>query len=165
MASEAEDQEFIRRAIALAEDAERTGKGAPTGAVITLDGRLVGEGQNQVQANSDPTAHAEITAIRQAGARLKRSRFEGATLYSTLQPCGMCTMAAIWAGISRIVYGAERGQVHEMYFEDRRLDITDYVRDAYKNDLTLQGGVLADACSGLYYGPDDDPPAQEQANK
>ncbi len=74
-------------------------------------------------------------------------------------------MAAIWAGVSRIVYGARRDQVHEMYFENRSLDITDYVRDAFKKDLSLTGGILADQCAGLYYGPDDHPPPREQANK
>ncbi len=86
-------------------------------------------------------------------------------MYSTLQPCGMCTMAAIWAGISRIVYGAERDQVHEMYFENRHLDIMDFVRDAFKDDLTLTGGVMGDECAALYYKPDDHTPQQEQANK
>jgi tRNA(adenine34) deaminase len=77
----------------------------------------------------------------------------------------MCTMAAIWAGVSRIVYGAERGQVHEMYFEDRNLDIMDYVRDAFKEDLTLTSGVLGSECAAFYYKPGDHPPPQEQANK
>ncbi len=86
-------------------------------------------------------------------------------MYSTLQPCGMCTMAAIWAGVSRIVYGAERDQVHEMYFENRNLDIMDFVRDAFKDDLTLTGGVLGDRCAEFYYGPEDHPPQKEQANK
>ncbi len=110
-------------------------------------------------------AHAEIVAIRQASRNLNRSRFEGATMYSTLQPCGMCTMAAIWAGVSRIVYGAERGQVNEMYFENRNLDIMDFVRDAFKDDLTLTGGLLGDRCAEMYYGPQDNPPQKEQANK
>ncbi len=159
------DIEFIQRAMGLAQAAERSGSGAPIGCVIAMNGEIVGEGKNAVQAENDPTAHAEIVAIRKSGARLKSSRFEGATMYSTLQPCGMCTMAAIWAGVSRIVYGAERGQVHEMYFENRNLDIMDYVRDAFKDDLTLTGGVLGDECAELYYKPEDHPPEQEQANK
>jgi len=91
-------------------------------------------------------------------------RFEGATLYSTRQPCGMCSMACIWAGISRIVYGAGRAQVHEMYFENRHLGLMDYVSDAFKDDLTVTGVVLAEDRARLYYGPDDDPPAEERAN-
>ena len=74
-------------------------------------------------------------------------------------------MAAIWAGVSRIVYGAERSQVHDMYFENRNLDIMDFVRDAFKDDLTLTGGVLGEQCADLYYKPGDHPPQQAQANK
>jgi tRNA(adenine34) deaminase len=155
------DQDFMQRAIALAS----RGDGAPIGCVIVLDGEIIGEGHNSVEALHDPTAHAEVAAMRDAGARLQRSRFEGAVLYSTLQPCGMCSMASIWAGISRIVYGAERHQVHKMYFEDRHLSTMDYIRDAFKDDLSVTGGVLAEMCAGLYYAPDDEPPEEEQANK
>lgn len=165
MGSQAEDIEFIKRAIGLARDAQRSGSGAPIGCILVLQGDIIGQGENEVEATNDPTAHAEIVAIRNASITLKRSRFEGATLYSTLQPCGMCTMAAIWAGISRIVYGAERDQVHEMYFENRNLDIMDFVRDAVKEDLTLTGGILRDDCADLYYKPNDCPPQKEQANK
>lgn len=165
MVSEAKDIDFIQRALDLAQEALRSGGGAPIGCIVVLDGEIIGQGQNDVETTNDPTAHAEIVALRKASANLKCSRFEGATLYSTLQPCGMCTMASIWAGISRIVYGAERDQVHEMYFENRNLDITDYVRDAFKDDLTLTGGLLGDRCAELYYKPDDHPPKNEQANK
>jgi len=154
------DRDFMQRAIELAAQ----GDGAPIGCLIVLDGEIIGEGHNRVEALHDPTAHAEVTAMREAGERLRRSRFEGATLYSTLQPCGMCSMASIWAGISRIVYGAERHQVHKMYFEDRHLSTMDYIRDAYKDDLEVTGGVMARECAGLYYGPDDAPPEAEQAN-
>jgi len=159
------DDGFMRRAIDLAAKGETTPGSGPIGCVIVLDGAIIGEGHNQVDATHDPTAHAEIVAMRRAGAHLQKSRFDGATLYSTLQPCGMCSMASIWAGISRIVYGAGRGQVHEMYFEDRHLEIMDFVRDAFKDDLTVSGGVRAEDCVELYYRPDDDPPAEEQANK
>lgn len=159
------DIEFIERAIRLAQAAQRSGNGAPIGCMIALDGELIAQGENEVEATNDPTAHAEIVTIRKASSKLQRSRFEGATMYSTLQPCGMCTMAAIWAGISRIVYGAERHQVHEMYFENRNLDIMDFVRDAFKEDLTLTGGLLGERCAALYYGPSDDPPQEEQANQ
>jgi tRNA(adenine34) deaminase len=155
MKTSGSDTQFMQRAIGLAQAAARSGSGAPIGSVIALEGEVVGEGHNDVEAGHDPTAHAEIMAIRKAGEKLRRSRFEGATMYSTLQPCGMCTMAAIWAGVSRIVYGAE----------DRNLDITDYVRDAFKEDLTLTGGVLGGECAAFYYKPGDDPPEQEQANK
>ena len=159
------DEDFMRRAIGLAVDGEKSPNGGPIGCVIVRDGEVIGEGHNEVDARHDPTAHAEVVAMRRAGVKLAASRFEGATLYSTLQPCGMCSMASIWAGISRIVYGAERAQVHSMYFEDRNFNTMDFIRDAYKDDLSLSGGVLGDECAKLYYQPDDDPPLEEQANR
>ena len=158
------DEDFMRRAIALAAEGEKSPDCGPIGCVIVRDGKVIGEGHNEVDARFDPTAHAEVVAMRRAGQTLRQSRFEGATLYSTLQPCGMCSMASIWAGISRIVYGAERAQVHRMYFEDRNFDTMDFIRDAYKDDLQLTGGVLAEECANLYYKPNDDPPPEEQAN-
>ena len=158
------DEDFMRRAIALAAAGEASPDCGPIGCVIVRDGEVIGEGHNEVDARFDPTAHAEVVAMRRAGQTLRQSRFEGATLYSTLQPCGMCSMASIWAGISRIVYGAEREQVHRMYFEDRNFDTMDFIRDAYKDDLQLRGGVLAEECAKLYYKPDDEPPPEEQAN-
>jgi tRNA(adenine34) deaminase len=159
-----EDEGFMRRALALAERGERQAGSAPIGCVIVLDGQVIGEGFNQVFANFDATAHAEVVAMRQAGQHLRRPLFRGATLYSTLQPCGMCTMASIWSNISRIVFGAERHQVHHMYFEDRHLDTVDFISDAFREDLRMEAGLLADECAALYYGPEDDPPRDEQTN-
>ncbi len=154
----------MRRALALAARGERRDGAAAIGCVIVLDGAVIGEGCNQVFARCDATAHAEVMAMRDAGQRLQRPLFRGATLYSTLQPCGMCSMASIWSNISRIVYGAERQQVHRMYFEDRHLDTMDFIRDAFRDDLRLEGGVLGDECARLYYRPEDDPPREEQTN-
>jgi tRNA(adenine34) deaminase len=159
-----DDERFMARAIALG----RTGDAAPgcsgIGCVIVLDGDVIAEAHNEVERQNDPTAHAEIISIRRAGQKLGRPRFQGATLYSTLQPCGMCSMASIWAGISRIVYGAERAQVHRMYFEDRHFDTMDFIRDAFKDDMSVTGGILAKQCAQLYYGPEDQPPLEEQGN-
>lgn len=160
MAGDTEDEAFMRRAIALGQQ----NPGSPIGCVIVVEGRIVGEGHNQVDAGHDPTAHAEIVAIRRACATLQVQQLDGATLYSTLQPCGMCSMASIWTGIERIVFGAGREDVHKMYFEDRHLDTMDFIRDAYRDDMAILGGVLAQDCAALYYGPDDHPPAEEQAN-
>jgi len=154
------DNEFMHRAI----DLGRQNRGSPIGCVIVLNGAVVGEGHNEVDARHDPTAHAEIVAIRQACDALKIQDLRGATLYSTLQPCGMCSMASIWAGISRIVYGAGRADVHAMYFEDRHLGTMDFIVDAYRHDLSVEGGVLGRECTSLYYRPDDNPPVEEQAN-
>ena len=159
-----DDLKFMARALDLAKQGEKTDGASPIGCVIVLDGRVVAEGHNEVGIRHDPTAHAEMVAIRQAGAALERDDLKGATLYSTLQPCGMCTMASIWSRVDRIVYGAGRDDVHRMYFEDRHLDTMNFIRDAYRKDMPVVGGVLRDECAALYYGPGDNPPVEEQAN-
>lgn len=159
-----DDLRHMRRALDLARQGERQPGASPIGCIIVLDGRVVAEGHNEVGLRHDPTAHAEMVAIRRAAAALERDELRGATLYSTLQPCGMCTMASIWSRIDRVVYGAERDQVHRMYFEDRHLDTMNFIRDAYRDSVEVVGRVLGDECAGLYYGPDDDPPAEEIGN-
>jgi len=136
----------------------------PIGALLVRDGAVIASGVNRTAEHCDPTAHAEIETMRAAGKATGEMRFAGATLYSTLQPCGMCTMAAIWAGVERIVYGAGRDDVHEMYFEDRHLSTLDFVADAYKDDLDLVGGVEAEDCAQLYFRPWDEVPEEMQAN-
>ena len=158
------DIAFMRRALDLARQGERTAGASPIGCVIVMDGEVVAEGHNEVGLRHDPTAHAEMVAIRRAGAALGRDELRGATLYSTLQPCGMCTMASLWSRIGRIVYGAERDQVHRMYFEDRHLDTMNFIRDAYREDVEVIGRVLADECAAFYYGPCDEPPAADVGN-
>ncbi len=113
----------------------------------------------------DPTAHAEIVTIRRAGEKLQSHELRDAVLYTTLQPCGMCTMASIWAKVGRIVFGAGRDDVHKMYFEDRHLDTLDFIRDAYRDDLSIDGGVLATDCAALYVRPDEPVPQAEQFNR
>ncbi len=158
------DQDFMQRAIELARNGQSTPGAAEIGCVIVLNGEIIGEAHNEVDARHDPTAHAEILAMRRAGQRLGTHEFRGATLYSTLQPCGMCSMASIWAKIDRIVYGAQRHQVHEMYFEDRHLNTVDFIADAFKNDISVTGGILADACAKLYIGPNEPVPESERVN-
>lgn len=158
------DIDFMRRAIALAQEAKQRPGTSPIGCVIVLDGRIIGEAHNEVGLRHDPSAHAEIVAIRRACESLGRDDLRGATLYSTLQPCGMCSMASIWTSIRRIVYGAARPQVHRMYFEDRHLDLLDIIDDAFRNDMSAEGGALAEECAAFYYKPDDEPPAKAQAN-
>ena len=158
------DLRFMARALALARKGEGTEGASPIGCVIVMDGDVVAEGHNEVGIRHDPTAHAEMVAIRRAGAALERDELRGATLYSTLQPCGMCTMASIWSRIGRVVYGAGREDVHKMYFEDRHLDTMNFIRDAYKRDIEVVAGVMRAECASLYYGPNDDPPQEEQGN-
>ena len=95
----------MRHALSLADRAEQAGE-VPVGAVLVLDGRIVGEGWNSPISNQDPTAHAEIAAVREAARRLGNYRLPGTTLYVTLEPCAMCAGAVIHARVSRLVYGA-----------------------------------------------------------
>jgi len=159
-----DDVAMMRRAIEQARRGDREPGANGIGCVITRDGDILAEGFNEVDLRHDPTAHAEIVTIRRACEALGASDLRDATLYSTLQPCGMCGMASIWAKVGRIVYGAERHQVHEMYFEDKHFNTTDFIRDAFKDDIALEGGVLGDECAKLYVGPDEYVPEPELVN-
>ena len=160
-----EDRNWMHRAIALAREGEATEGMNPIGCVIVRDGKIVGEGCNEVDLRHDATAHAEIVSMRRAGQTLQCNELRDAVLYTTLQPCGMCTMASVWAKIGRIVYGAGREDVHEMYFEDRHLDTVDFIRDAFRDDLSLEGGLMAAECATLYVPPDADVAKSEQFNR
>ncbi|MBV9250043.1 MAG: nucleoside deaminase [Acetobacteraceae bacterium] len=163
--SDLSDEVWMRRAMELARQGDRREGANPIGCVIVRDGAVLAEACNEVELLHDPTAHAEIVAIRRAGSMLQCSELRGATLYTTLQPCGMCTMAAIWAKVGRIVYGAGREDVHSMYFEERHLDTVDFIRDAFRDDLVLKGGVLSQECARLYVPPDADVPESKQVNR
>ncbi len=165
MAWTLEDRNWMNRAIALAREGGATEGMNPIGCVIVRDGKIVGEGCNEVDLRHDATAHAEIVSMRRAGQSLKCNELRDAVLYTTLQPCGMCTMASIWAKIGRIVYGAGREDVHEMYFEDRHLDTVDFIRDAFRDDLSLEGGLMAAECAALYVPPDASVSKSEQFNR
>lgn len=101
----AEDLDFLRAAIEEAGAAERDGE-VPVGAVVVLDGEIIARGNNRVLRDSDPTAHAEIVAMRAAGKLLGNYRLEGCSLYVTLEPCAMCAGAILHARIARLVYAA-----------------------------------------------------------
>jgi tRNA(adenine34) deaminase len=152
MASE-QDIRFMRMALEEAVKGRQTPGGAEVGAVLVRHGQVICRGFNEGEMRHDPTAHSEIVVIRRACEQLKTTSLEGTTLYCTLQPCGMCTMASLWAGVSRIVYGARRSDVHAVYFESRHNDSTDFIRDAFRNDLEIKGGVLAEECRKLYSKP------------
>lgn len=99
------DEEFLRRALVLAGRAESEGE-VPVGAVVARGGEVIGEGWNQPIGLGDPTAHAEIVAIREAARKLGNYRLEGCTLYVTLEPCVMCAGAMVHARVGRLVFGA-----------------------------------------------------------
>ncbi|HUB16321.1 MAG TPA: nucleoside deaminase [Acetobacteraceae bacterium] len=164
MASD-DDERWMRHALALARQGKAGDGTNPIGCVLVHEGTMIGEARNEVDQRHDPTAHAEIVAIRQAAARSQCPELRGAILYTTLQPCGMCTMASIWAKIGRIVFGAGRDEVHPMYFEDRHLDTMDFIRDAFRDDLVVQGGILADECAMLYVPRWARVPRRQQFNR
>ncbi|MCC6591327.1 MAG: nucleoside deaminase [Bryobacterales bacterium] len=160
-----EDERFMRLAIEEARRGLSTPGCAEVGCVIVVNGAVVASGCNEVELRHDPTAHAEVVTLRKLGEQIGEPEFRGATLYCTLQPCGMCTVACLWAKISRIVYGATRTDVHSMYFDTRHFDAADLIRDSFRDDIEIVGGVLAEECAQLYYRPEDNPPAEEQKNQ
>lgn len=101
-----DDQAYMREAMALAESARELGE-VPVGALVLLNGEVIGRGSNAPITQHDPTAHAEIQALRQAGMRVNNYRLPGAVLYVTLEPCAMCAGAIMHARLARVVYGAK----------------------------------------------------------
>ena len=158
------DEAFMRQAIAVATEEGDDPSLSPIGCVIVLDGQVIASARNHVAEHQDATAHAEMEAIRAAGKGRENGELRGAVLYSTLQPCGMCTMASIWSKVGRVVYGAGRDDVHRMYFEARAIDTLDFVAKAYRDDIGIKGGVLREDCARLYFGPGDHVPEKEQGN-
>ncbi len=160
----ATDERWMRMAIDVARSKGTHPSTSPLGCVIVLDGTVIAAERNQTQELPDATAHAEMMAIRRACEDTGEMELRGATLHSTLQPCGMCTMASIWSKVGRVVYGAGREDVHPMYFEAKHVDTLAFISDAYRNDIVIEGGCLRAACAQLYYGPDAELPQDEQAN-
>lgn len=111
------DQEFLRRAIELATESVNKG-GGPFGAVVVKDDKIIGEGYNQVTMNMDPTAHAEVNAIRNACQNIKDFNLDGATMYTSCEPCPMCLSAIYWSRMSRIVFGNSRSDAAAIDFDD-----------------------------------------------
>ena len=155
------DVHFMQLALKQAHLGEHTPGGAQVGALLVKDGEVACSGFNEAEGTYDPTAHAEMVVIRRLCARLEITSLDGYTLYCTLQPCGMCTVACLWAGVSRIVYGAGRGDVHSVYFASRHANTADLIHDAFRDDLEVRGGVLAEACAALYARPGEPIPAQD----
>ena len=112
------DHLFMTRTVALSRKHMLAGHGGPFGAVVVMDGKVVAEGWNQVTSTNDPTAHAEVVAIRRACAALNRFDLRGATLYSSCEPCPMCLASALWARVDRIVYANTREDAAAIGFDD-----------------------------------------------
>jgi guanine deaminase len=111
------DEQFLRHAIALAEANVRDG-GGPFGAVVVKDGEILAEGVNRVTASHDPTAHAEIVAIREACRLLTTHQLDGCEVYASCEPCPMCLGAICWARPARLVFAADRHQAAAAGFDD-----------------------------------------------
>jgi tRNA(adenine34) deaminase len=139
----ADDERWMQRALELARWAEVDGE-VPVGAVLVLDGEVIGEGCNRPIAAHDPTAHAEILALRAAAARLGNYRLPGTTLYATLEPCVMCAGAVIQARLRRVVFGTPdprggaAGSVFDILGTDR-----------LNHRVEVAGGVLEAECARL----------------
>ncbi|WP_407351545.1 tRNA adenosine(34) deaminase TadA [Luteimonas sp. R10] len=140
-----DDLQRMYHALALAERAEKEDDEVPVGALLVdAEGRVLGEGWNRNIGEHDPTAHAEIVAMRAAGRRLGNHRLPGCTLYVTLEPCAMCAMATVHARIARVVYAAAdpktgaAGSVFDLLADPR-----------HNHRIVVTGGVLADEAGAM----------------
>ena len=113
-----QDAVHLARAVALSRERMEANAGGPFGAVIVRDGVVLAEGWNKVTSSNDPTAHAEVTAIRRACEAVNSFELKGATLYTSCEPCPMCLASAYWARISRIVYANTRTEAAAIGFDD-----------------------------------------------
>jgi tRNA(adenine34) deaminase len=134
---------YMRAALELAHEAARAGE-VPVGAVVVSEGRIVGRGYNRPISSHDPTAHAEIVALRDAAERLGNYRLPGCELYVTLEPCAMCVGAMVHARIARIVFGAP----------DPKTGACGSIVDlpalaAFNHHGTFEGGLLAEECGAV----------------
>ncbi len=113
------DQKFMRRAIALAQNGIDQNVGGPFGAIVVKDGEIIGEGCNRVTSTNDPTAHAEVIAIRNACEKLKSFQLDGCTIYASCEPCPMCLGAIYWARPAQVFFAATREDAANIGFDDQ----------------------------------------------
>jgi tRNA(adenine34) deaminase len=137
------DEDYMRAALDRARRARERGE-VPVGSVVVIDDAIVGDGFNQPIAAHDPTAHAEIEAMRQAARRIGNYRLGGATLYVTIEPCQMCVGAMVHARIARLVYGAPEPKAGAIESAMRA-----HEHPSLNHRIAVTGGVLADECREL----------------
>ena len=113
------DQKFMQRAIQIAEEGVANNKGGPFGAVVVKDGTIIGESCNLVTSTNDPTAHAEVSAIRKACTKLGSFQLEGCVIYTSCEPCPMCLGAIYWARPDKVYYGCHREDAAAIGFDDQ----------------------------------------------
>jgi tRNA(adenine34) deaminase len=143
MVASATDQQWMQRALALAAEAAARGE-VPVGAVVVLDGVIIGEGSNNPIGGCDPTAHAEIIALRAAAKTVANYRIAGATLYVTIEPCTMCAGAIIHSRVGRLVFGATEPKAGVVVSQAKLLD-----SDYSNHRIIVQSGVMAEQCSAI----------------
>jgi len=134
-----DDQSYMREALALADEAAALGE-VPVGALVVSDGAVIGRGCNKPISSSDPTAHAEVVAMRDAAARIGNYRLTGATLYVTLEPCAMCAGAIMHARIARVVFGAADSKTGACG------SVVDLFATPLNHHAVTTGGILAEEC-------------------
>jgi tRNA(adenine34) deaminase len=137
------DEHFLRLALALAREAE-TAEEVPVGAIVVLNDEVIGRGRNSPVESRDPTAHAEILALREAAVRTQNYRLEGATIYTTLEPCVMCAGALVAARLKRLVFGARDLRFGGVRSKFRLAD-----SDLLNHRVEIVEGVLGAECSEL----------------
>jgi tRNA(adenine34) deaminase len=143
VAVDGQPETFMRIALELAREAEAAGE-VPVGAVAVLDDRVIGRGRNSPISTNDPTAHAEMLALREASAAIGNYRLEGVTLYSTLEPCVMCAGALVTARVSRLVFGARDLRFGAVRSKFRLAD-----SDVLNHRLEIVEGTLGAECAEL----------------
>jgi len=148
MADQKTDEKFMRLAIEKTKAGIANGQ-SPFGCVIVKDGKVVAEAHNTVWRDTDPTAHAEVNAIRLAAKKLGTIDFTGCTLYTTCEPCPMCLTASHWARVDRVVYGAMIADADKAGFNELTVSAERMVRDG-GSSLKLDSGVLRSDCAALF---------------
>ncbi|HSK71668.1 MAG TPA: nucleoside deaminase [Pyrinomonadaceae bacterium] len=113
------DEQFMRRAIALAQTGMDANDGGPFGAVVVKDGEIIGEGWNRVTSTNDPTAHAEVIAIREACKKIDSFQLDGCAIYTSCEPCPMCLGAIYWARPAQVFYACTREDAARIEFDDQ----------------------------------------------
>ncbi|MDD3262692.1 MAG: nucleoside deaminase [Candidatus Absconditabacteria bacterium] len=131
------NQEFMREAIRLSQENMEKNAGGPFGAVIVKDGKIVGKGRNKVTSTNDPTAHAEMVAIRDACQNLKTFELNGCELYTSCEPCPMCLGAIYWARFDKVYYGNTKEDAADINFDDQYI-YEELDRPLDKRNLPMQ---------------------------
>ena len=147
--------EFLREAIRLSIEKMESGAGGPFGAVIVRDGEIIGRGWNQVTSTNDPTAHAEIVAIRDACSNLNSFSLAGCELYSSCEPCPMCLAAVYWARLDRIYFAASAADAEAAGFDDRNF-YQELRASAARRAIPMQQAMRSDALAAFRFWANKD---------